>query len=90
MLEKKNPRKVDFSNGCVDIFNFKKGEHSLMLYSYVYLQENTSSYYVSNFQSFLVWNLDYIITAHTLGQNEKFCNLPLTWPLQKKDYGKCN
>ena len=37
MLEKKNPRKVDFSNGCVDIFNFKKGEHSLMLYSYVYL-----------------------------------------------------
>ena len=34
-----------------------------MLYSYVYLQENTSSYYVSNFQSFLVWSLDYI-TRH--------------------------
>ena len=64
---KKNPRKVDFSNGSVDIFNFKKGEHSLMLYSYVYILtyyiENTSSNYVSNFQSFLVWSLDYI-TRH--------------------------
>ena len=25
-----------------------------------------------------------IILQDTLGQNEKFCNLPLTWPLQKK------
>ena len=55
------------------------------MYTYIlHYIENTSSYYVSNFQSFLVWSLDYIITAHTLGQNEKFCNLPLTWPLQKK------
>ena len=65
MFKKKNPRTVDFSNGCVDIFNFKKGEHSLMLYSYVYLQENTSSYYVSNFQSFLVWSLDYLYYYRT-------------------------
>ena len=86
MLEKNNPRKVDFSNGCVDIFNFKKGEHNYAVFLCIltYYIENTSSYYVSNFQSFLVWNLDYIITVHTLGQNEKFCNLPLTWPLQKK------
>ena len=51
------------------------------------------TYYIENryflilitFRIFKVFSSEVlIILQDTLGQNEKFCNLPLTWPLQKK------
>ena len=50
-----------------------------------YYIENRCFLILITFRIFKVFSSEVlIILQDTLGQNEKFCNLPLTWPLQKK------